>query len=155
MFHALAIAVSLLAAPDPWVVIDEVSPVDGRRTYIAGVEAQAPVGNDAGRPETPMLAFGCIDQRLSVTITWPAYLGRDEVRVEWRAGSGEPTETVFQAVGGEVAMLQDFPAERFMDQVRGADRVAVRVTGYRQQSEAVFMTPDVALQIDRAREVCR
>lgn len=154
MFHALTLAAVFALASDPWVVLDEVSPVDGRRTYIAGVEAQAPVPNDAGRPEMPMLAFGCVDQRLSVTITWPAYLGRDEVRVEWRAGSGEPTKTVFQAVGGEVAMLQDHAADRFMDQVRGADRVAVRVTGYRQQSEAVFMIPGAAERIDRAREVC-
>lgn len=155
MFHALTIAVLLHLASDPWVVIDEASAIDGRRTYIAGIEAQAPVANEAGRPELPMLAFGCIDQRLTVTLTWPAYLGRDEVQVDWRAGVDEPRTTQFQSVGGEVAMLQDRPAERFMEQVRGVDQVAVRVTGYRQQSEAVFEIPGASAKIDRARDVCR
>ncbi len=154
MFHALMFAAVMQTAPDPWVIIDEVSPLDGRKTYLAAVESVAPVANNAGRDEMPMLAFGCVDRRLTVTITWPAYLGRDEARVEWRAGDGPVRTTQFRAVGGEVAMLQGRGAEQFMAQARNADQVAVRVTGYRTQAEAVFLIPDASTRIDRAREVC-
>lgn len=151
MLDAIAFAVQQLVNPDPWAVIDEVSPLDGARSYMAGVESLETV---AGRRQKPMLAFNCLDRRLSVTISWPHYLGRDEARVEWRVGEGPVTTTQFQVINGEVAMLQGRTAAQFMDQARTADRVVVRVTGYRTQAEAVFEIPGAAERIDRAREVC-
>jgi len=118
---------------------------------MAGVQSTEAI---AGRPQKPMLAFNCLDDRLSVMISWPHYLGRDEARVEWRVGDGPVTATQFEVVGGEAAMLYGRGAEQFMAQARVADRVVVRVTGYRTQAEAVFLIPGAAERIDRAREVC-
>lgn len=155
MFTPLLIASTLLLGQDPWTVKDERSALDGSRSYLASVESVGTVNNAAGRPTHASLILSCVEGRQMVALSWPAYLGLDEVQVEWRAGDGEIRRSAFSVIrGGQTAWLGGREGDRLMSEIAASDQVVFRVTGHTTRSEAVFMTPGAGDQVARVKEAC-
>lgn len=150
MFSALLLSLALQSSP--WLVIDETSQLDGRRSFTAGLQSTNDVPNVLGRPDKAMLAFSCENGRRRVFVSWPRYLGRDEVSVAWKFDDGQIQRRQFEIPSsGRVALISGGPADRFLDEVAGAQRVVVQVGG---TSEAIFDTPGAAAQVQAVRAAC-
>jgi hypothetical protein len=130
---------ALLIGPGSWLITDERSALDGVRSYMAGVESSEPLRNTAGLPETALLSLNCVNGRRTVGIIWPAYLGTDDARVRWKFDGGEIQQRSLGVLrGGKSVVFGGRDAERFLDQVAGAQTLVVEVTGYSGQQEATF-----------------
>lgn len=151
MLTPILIAAAIQAA-SPWTVIDETSQLDGRRSYIAGIQSSNDVHNAIGRPDKATLAVSCENGERRVFVAWPRYLGRDETPVAWKFDEGEIQRRAFQIpTGGRNAYLEGRPAERFLDELAGAGKVVLQVGG---TSEAVFETPGAADYVAAVRAAC-
>lgn len=138
MLTALALAAALFD-PGAWVIADQRSALDGARSYMAGLESQQDLRNTAGLPGKAMVSLNCVNGRRSVGIIWPAFLGSDDAVVRWKIDDGEVQQRQLPVLrGGKMMVLEGRLADRFIDQVAGAQSVVIEVTGYSGQQEAVF-----------------
>ena len=154
MFTAL-IAAALLqtTAPTEWLIDDTTSALDQQRTYLAGWESDEPIINVIGRPEKAMLILTCAADRRKVALQWPAFLGRDQVYVDWKVGDGEIKRSTFYLMSGTSAQIQGRDAETMLTAFRSEQPLAIRVHG-RGVQEATFSLAGAGQQIDVIEEAC-
>lgn len=158
MMIALSIALLMAAQagePSTWVVQDQVSALDQRRTYAAGQQSIDPVLNSVGLPAKAMLAISCQERGPMIAISWPTYLGDGPIPVAWGVDGGEVRTWSFSVVDRSIAYLEGHRTlGRFADPVSGGDKMTVRVTGYADEQEASFDLNGVADVIANVREAC-
>lgn len=154
LISAITAAV-FLTDPGSWRVDDQRSALDGARSLLIGVESSDPLRNTAGLPEKALLTLNCVGGRRSVAVMWPAYLGSSDPTARWRFDQGEiEGGSVAGLRGGTGFILNGRPADRFIEQVAGAQRVVLQVSGYTGQQEAVFDLEGGAEVATMVREAC-
>lgn len=143
MLTVIAFTAALLT-PDQWIVSDETSRMDGRRSYMAAVQSDG-----------AMLSLNCINGRRSVILLWSTYLGRDDVIARWKFDDGQVQERQIPVLtGGRNAMIEGRVADRFLTEVAGAETVVVDVSGYSGRREVVFDVSGAAEVVATARAAC-
>lgn len=150
----IAAALIQSAAPGAWLVDDETSALDGKRSVMIGVESETPLLNAINRPEKAMLSISCIDGKRGVTIIWPTYLGNDEAYVDWKIGDGEIRSEPFYVRGTKVATITGRSADRFLGEMGAEGRAVLRVNAYRNVQEATFDLTGAGAQLATVREAC-
>lgn len=161
---ALAFAAASQSAPqdatrnaDGWLALDEESNLDGARSYIAAKESLEPVLNSIGRPERPSLAVACMNGETSVALSWPSYLGRDEVWVDASVDRGEVHRWTFY-IPQRSPRLATFGGSgnwrRFTNATADGERITFRVHAYRGSQEATFELAGLEAVMRTAAETC-
>lgn len=150
----IAAALIQSAAPGAWLVDDDTSALDGKRSVMIGVESETPLLNAINRPEKAMLSISCIDGKRGVTIIWPTYLGNDEAYVDWKIGDGEIRSEPFYVRGTKVATITGRSADRFLGEMGTEGRAVLRVNAYRNVQEATFDLTGAGAQLATVREAC-
>lgn len=150
----ILLALALALQTSPWLVDDVTSPIDGKRSFIAGVESTTTVLNTIGRPEKAMLAVSCADGRRRVVLQWPAFLGRDEVQVTWKVNDGDVRTDRFSVADGTSAVLSGRGADRFLSSMSNEGQAFIRVRGYRDEQETTFDLKGAAAPLATLQEAC-
>lgn len=135
---ALTLAIALQAVGPAWTIDRQVSAVDGRRSFIAGVESEGTVRNIRGAEQKAMFSVSCVDRRRSVGLVWPGFLGSGEVQVTWRIGDSAPRTDRFGAASGTNAVLNGRAAERIIAAAHSGEMAQLRVQGFQNVQEASF-----------------
>lgn len=153
MLIALAVFMLQSAAAAQWQELEEASALDGRRSYIAGLESTTRVRNSIGRGMPATLSIACINNRRVVAVQWPAFLGLRGVRIRWRFDDGRIEERFLDAERNLIR-IDGRDGDRFMDALAGAEQLVVEVAGYQDQQEATFQVAGGAEKVARVREMC-
>lgn len=148
----LTLALALQASP--WLISDTASALDGKRSFIAGVESSSMVLNQIGRPEKAMLGVSCADGRRSVVLQWPTYLGRDEVQVTWKIGDGEVRTDRFSIMSPTSARLTGRAADRIIAAMASEGAAIVRVRAYQNEQETSFDLAGATAPLATLAEAC-
>jgi hypothetical protein len=155
MLTSAIATIVFLSDPGSWRIDDQRSALDGARSLLIGVESSEPLRNTAGLPEKALLTLNCVNGRQSVAVMWPAYLGNNDPTARWRFDEGEiEGGSVAGLRGGAGFVLSGRPADRFIEQVGGTQRVVLQVSGYTGQQEAVFDLEGGAEVATMVREAC-
>lgn len=150
----IAIIFALALQTSGWLVNDTRSPLDGKRSFVAGVESVTPIRNMRGRDERAMLAVGCIDGRRRVMLQWPSFVGAGEVLVTWRIGVTEARTDRFAASTGTSAVLSGRAADRMISAMNSGEVAYVRVQGYQDTQETSFDLSGASEHLTRLAEAC-
>lgn len=152
----LALAALTLQSPlqsPTWQELDETSALDGRRSYIAGVESTSRVRNSIGREMAATLTVSCINSRRVVGVQWPAFMGIRGIRVRWRFDGGGIEERFLEPQRSLIP-IEGRDADRFMDALASADQLVFEVTGGQGQQEATFSVSGGDEKVARVMELC-
>lgn len=145
---------ALAVQASPWHIDDTTSALDGRRSFIAGIESSSTLLNQAGRPQKAMLGVACSNGRKSIALSWPTYLGSDEVEVSWKVGDGQVRTDRFGVMGTTSANLSGRAADRFIEAMASEGTAVVRVRAYRNEQEATFDLTGATAPLATLREAC-
>lgn len=155
MMIALALTLALQStAPTDWLVDDSTSALDGKRTLLVGRESEAPIINVVGQREKAMIALTCANSQRKIALQWPAFLGRDQVVVEWKVGEGEIQRTNFRLMSGTSAQITGRDADAMMAAFRAEQPLVVRVHARRNAQEATFSLVGASQHLDTVENAC-
>lgn len=155
MFTALALTLALqTVTPVGWIVDDSTSALDGKRTFLAGRESDEPIINVVGQREKAMLALTCAASQRKVALQWPAFLGRDQVYVDWKVGDGEIKRTTFHLMSGTSAQVTGRDADALLAAFRAEQPLVMRVHGSRSAQEATFDLEGAGAHVTTVEQAC-
>lgn len=142
---------------DGWLELAEESNLDGSVSYIASKDAANRLANAIGRLEASSLNLSCIDKVLSVSLSWPDFLGLDQVFVDASVDRGQVRKWTFDVPRGArgIAVFRGSGNwRRFTEAVAGGERITFRVHAYQAAQEATFDLNGIDEVQRRAIQTC-
>lgn len=137
-----------------WDVSEKTEALTGSKTVSAILESNQPVANMLGYPEKPALVLRCKEGEVVAYVSWPQVLNvdvggvlGDNTIVSWRLDD-QPIRSDLWSMsddGTAVGMFSKKKALKFISQLVGSKRFAIRLTG---QS-----TQDAEFSLQEVREV--
>lgn len=140
-----------------WKVSESVAPLDGARSLMASAVSASPLVGITGAPRPAVLAIRCQDGRASAALSWPGYLGRDQVTVEWRVGASEIRRELWfmQRGRSEIALTEGTKqARRFFEAIERGGELVMRVHAYRGAQDATFSLAGAVPAVAAMRLAC-
>ncbi|MGV9007303.1 MAG: hypothetical protein ACOH1H_11260 [Brevundimonas sp.] len=160
----IGVALALVGPAEPqtpernaagWLALSEESNLDGAKSYIATKDAMEPVLNAIGRPANPTLNVSCINDDVQVSLSWPGYLGRDEVWVDASVDRGTVHKWTFLVSQRSLAVFGGSGNwRRFTNAISGGQRITFRVHAYGGTQEATFDLDGTSDVMQVAAETC-
>ena len=162
MVLAAAIGASPMQATEPqpnrdgWIEIEETSNLDGSRSYLAIKDATDDARTAAGLAKEPTLGVSCSNGNLRIILSWPTFLGLDEVWVDASADRGQVHKWTFMVpTQGRIAAFEGSGNwRRFSNATAGRKTMTFRVHAYADTQEATFELAGLSEVMSTALEVC-
>jgi len=152
---ASLIAAGVVALPGGWYAQDNLSPLTGARSFIAGIDSSNELVNSIGRPARATLTFGCAEGVRGVAIVWPTYVGTPGADVHWRFDQGKIELDGFQAAGNGLTLGNRHRAARqIMEGAENAKQLVVRVRAFRSTQDAVFDMSGAPAALQAVKAAC-
>lgn len=140
-----------------WRIAMQNSPIDGSRTVLLSLDANALTFSEARQPIRPALWIRCEQDQTQLYVLWDLYLGTYDTEILYRIDSA-PAHTESWEIPSDkqaAGLWSSAEAIAFIKKLFGADQMVMEVTPYADRSlKSVFEVAGLKQAIAPLRKAC-